>query len=136
MTALTAYLFCGMAAPTTCKGSSSGDGGLIAAGVVVTGAVVATAVAVPLVIHGHHTLKGCVTEGEDGLQIEDTGNQLTYALTGLTPDVKAGDHVSLHGLKIKAPKGSKENPTFNVTKINKDYGPCQAKVATADKPAM
>jgi hypothetical protein len=49
----------------------------------------------------------------------------TYALTGNTAGINAGDLVRLHGTKLKQVKGSAGDRTFTVERISRDYGPCK-----------
>jgi hypothetical protein len=74
----------------------------------------------------HHTIKGCVTNGPDGLEVTNQGDERVYALTGTTASVKVGDIVRVHGSKEKFKKGSTVSREFAVEKINRDYGPCNA----------
>ena len=125
MLALTSYLFCGMAAPQTCNQSSKGPS--IVGPAIGVGAVVAAAVIIPVaIVHSHHTIKGCASTGADGLQVQDPETLKTYKLTGITTGVKEGDLVRLHGQKVKGPKDDKDNRSFVVAKVSKDYGLCSA----------
>ena len=107
----------------TCRNLSIGPSGAEVAGVAVgIGAVVATAVAVE-VHHAHHTLNGCVSNGPGGMQL--TANTKIYMLSGNTANIAAGEHVRLHGTRVKHPKHSSADPVFLVERQNKDYGPCK-----------
>jgi hypothetical protein len=81
--------------------------------------------------HAHHTLKGCVSTGLNGLQLEKDSNKRTYTLAGKTADVRAGDIVRLHGTRVKKHKDNPGNPEFLVEKVTKDYGPCKVLTASA-----
>lgn len=72
------------------------------------------------------SVKGCVTNGANGLELASTGDKLTYELAGDTSGIKAGELVKVKGKK-KHPKGS-ANSTFTVSQLSKDYGPCPAAV--------
>lgn len=78
----------------------------------------------------HHTVKGCVTAGPDGLAVHTEGNGKTYALTGVTANAKVGDVVKLHGSKQKGQKDSAGDQDFKVEKMSRDYGPCQTVLAS------
>jgi hypothetical protein len=97
-----------------------------AVGIVVGSAVAITVVTVILVHNAHPTLKGCVTAGPGGMLMHNDGDQKTYALTGITASLKAGDVVKVKGKKYKKQKDSAGNEEFSVTQIGKDYGPCKA----------
>jgi len=90
------------------------------------GGVAAVAIAVH---HSHHTVKGCVLSGPNGLEVQENSNS-TFELTGLTENVKAGDRYRLHGSKLKKTKHAIGNRTFLVEKIGKDFGPCTVRPQT------
>jgi len=100
-------------------------GQITAAAIGVGGAVVATVVIIE-VHRSHHTLKGCVSGGPNGLQVQAQADMKTYALAGDTANIKVGDLVRFHGTKLKTVKGSAGDRTFTVEKISRDYGPCKA----------
>jgi hypothetical protein len=79
-----------------------------------------------LVHNSHPTLKGCVVAGPGGMLLHNYGDLKTYALTGTTASVRAGDVVKVKGKKYKKQKDSAGNEEFAVTQIGKDYGPCKA----------
>lgn len=74
--------------------------------------------------HKHHTVKGCVSSGANGLQIE-SDDKKTYLLTGNTLNIKTDSVLKLHGTKLGKPKHSPGAETFKVEKIKKDYGSCR-----------
>jgi hypothetical protein len=131
MIALSSLLLCG-AAPVTCKdniGPSTGEVVGIAAGI---GAGVVIGVVVLVEVNkSHHTVKGCVTSGPDGIQVVSDSDKRTYSLVSSPANVKVGDIVKLRGNKEKQPKGSTGNQQFVVEKISKDFGPCKAIPAPA-----
>ena len=90
------------------------------------GGVAAVAIAVN---HSHHTVKGCILSGPNGLEVQENANS-TFELTGLTANVKAGDRYRLHGSKLKKAKHAIGNRTFLVEKVGKDFGPCTLKPQT------
>jgi hypothetical protein len=51
----------------------------------------------------------------------------TYALAGVTENIKVGDLVRFHGSKVRKVKDSTGDQTFAVQKISKDFGPCTVK---------
>jgi hypothetical protein len=86
------------------------------------------AVTIVAVHHSHHTVKGCILSGPNGLEVQENSNT-TFELTGVTANVKVGDSYRLHGSKLKKAKHTPGNRTFVVEKIGKDFGPCPAKTA-------
>ncbi len=113
--------------PTQNTGSiGPNEGALIAAGI---GAVAGVAIITTVVIvevHNHHTVKGCLINGPNGIQIEETQDAKTiYSLQGAPAGLKVGDLVRLNGHRgPKARKG--EVRTFKVTELKKTYGACPA----------
>lgn len=99
------------------------SGGQVAAAAIGVGAAVV--VTVVLINHSHHTMKGCVSSDQNGLQVQTQGDVKTYALGGDTANIKVGDLVRFHGTKAKKVKGSAGNQTFTVEKVSRDYGPCK-----------
>lgn len=129
--ALSSLLLCGATSPSGCTSSPSGTIGPskgevygAAAGIIAV-ALVGTVVLVE-VHKSHHTIKGCVTTGPDGLELRNEGNQKTYALTGVTANVKVGDVIKVHGDKVKNQKDSAGDQDFMVVKMSRDYGACKA----------
>src|ERR1039458_6135365 len=96
--ALASLVCCAAVGPAGCLDgamqSSSGrigpSGAEVTAAAIGAGAVVATVVLIE-VNHSHHTLKGCVSSGQNGLQVQTQGDVKTYALAGDTANIKAGD---------------------------------------------
>jgi hypothetical protein len=129
MVALSSFLLCGFQqSPTSCKSSGSiGPSNAEVIGVAVAvGAVIVVGTVVLVEVHkSHHTIKGCVTAGPNGLQVENDSDKKIYSLTGVPANVKAGDIVKVNGNKEKKAKGSTDNQQFVVAKMSKDYGPCQ-----------
>jgi hypothetical protein len=126
LTGLSAFLLCGASSPTTCKGSigpSNGEVIGIAAGIV-AGLTVGTIVLVE-VHKSHHQIKGCVSSGPNGLEVENDSDHKIYSLTGVSTNVKAGDIVRVKGDKEKQQKGGTANREFKVEKMSRDYGPCK-----------
>lgn len=98
--------------------------------------VVGTTVGITLAVqHSHHTLQGCISSGANGLELRMSDGKV-YTLKGEVADVKAGDRLKIHGSKVKMVKGdSAGGQVFVVEKVNKDYGPCPASLATSPAPA-
>ena len=119
---------------SSCRNVSFGPSGAEVAGVAVgAGAVIATVVAVE-VHHAHHTINGCTSSGPSGMQLQANGGAKTYLLSGNTDHIKAGEHVRLHGAKVKPSRHSHIDPTFLVERENKDYGPCKLSPSKAATP--
>jgi len=136
--ALTSLLSCNLLPLSGCKGTGNfniGPSGGEIAGVIIGAAVIVggtTAILIH-VNHSHHQVKGCVSSGPNGLEVQTTDSK-TWLLTGNTPNVQVGDLIKFHGTKLKRPKHSTGSPTFEVEKISKDYGPCKA--APASKASL
>src|ERR1035438_8528146 len=130
---LGSLLMCGSTAPAGCTSSGSigpTTGEVVGAIVGVAAVIVVGTVVLVEVNKSHHTVKGCVTAGPDGLTVHTEGNGKTYALTGVTANAKVGDVVKLHGSKQKGQKDSAGDQDFKVEKMSRDYGPCQADLAS------
>jgi len=137
---LSLFICCG-ASSGNCNGNNSNFGnigpstGEVVGAAVAVGAVVAvTAVVLVKVDHSHHTIKGCVFSGANGLELRTDDNK-TYALSGTTADLAPGNTVRLHGNRQKPPKGTSGDSSFIVQKMQKNYGPCQALAAAPSAPA-
>lgn len=139
MVSIAALICCVLIGPTGCttafgpvqssSGSLGPTGAQITAAAIGVGAVAVTTVVLIHVHHSHHTLKGCVSSGQNGLQVQAQGDPQTFALAGNTADIKDGDLVRFHGKKEKKVKGSSGNRTFTVERISRDYGPCKVNSA-------
>ena len=132
MAGLTSFLFCGFTAPQTCQPQPqpSHTGAEVAGISILAGVVIGTVILVDR-NHAHHTIKGCVSMSQNGLEVQDDSDKKTYALAGVTTNTKAGDVVRLHGKKEKKAKDSAGDRTFTVEKISKDFGPCKVQLAAA-----
>ena len=97
--------------------------------------VVGTTVGVTLAVqHSHHTLQGCISSGVDGTELR-LGDNKIYTLTGELADVKVGNRLKIHGSRVKGVKGKVAGgQVFVVEKVNKDYGPCPARLVTSSTP--
>jgi hypothetical protein len=88
------------------------------------GAAVAT---VAILVHNsHHTIKGCILSGPNGLEVQNHANAAPFEIIGLTTNLKVGNVYKLHGSKLKK-ANSTGNKTFAVEKVGKDFGPCSIK---------
>jgi len=116
----------GPGSPGSSSGSLPTKGDVIAAGIGVAAVVATITTVVAVDIHNKHTVKGCLVNGPNGLQIQETqDNKNVYSLEGAPPNLKLGDLVRLHG--NRGPKVKKgEVRTFKVVEIKKNYGACPA----------
>jgi hypothetical protein len=90
----------------------------------VVGAVVGVAAVTTLVLYLtlHKTyITGCTQSAEGGSSVTDHDG-LSYLLVDEGSGLKAGKQVKLQGKKRKDKQGKL---TFRVSKVKKDYGPCQ-----------
>jgi hypothetical protein len=131
--ALASLVCCVSVGPTACtnglndKNFSFGPtrGQITAAAVGISAAAAVTVVVIVEVHRSHHTVKGCVSSGPNGFQVQTQDDAKTYALAGNTANITVGDLVRFHGTKEKKVKGSAGDRTFTVEKISRDYGPCK-----------
>jgi hypothetical protein len=135
LAALGSLLLCGANSPSGCTSSSFQVGpskGEVAGVTVAVAAVVVVGVVVLVDVNkSHHTIKGCVTSGANGLELRNVGDRRTYALTNIPASVKVGDVIKLHGTKQKGQKNGMGDQDFRVEKMSRDYGPCRAAFAPA-----
>jgi hypothetical protein len=96
----------------------------IVIGVVV--AIVGVVVLAVVLIHysKERSITGCVVAGGSGMSLADEKDKQTYALSGDTTGVKAGDRMKLRGKLVKS-KGSEQTLTWKTTTVAKDFGICQ-----------
>ena len=127
--ALTSLLSGSFVSLTGCKGQKLDIGpstGEVVGAIVGVVAVVGVTTAVLVhVNHSHHQVKGCVSSGPNGLEVQTEG-KTTWLLTGNTQGVPVGNLVKFHGTKVKRAKGSTGEPTFAVESLRKNYGACKA----------
>lgn len=102
---------------------------VVGGSVAIVGAVAAVAI-VFAVTHDHHTLKGCVSSGPNGPELQ-TSDSKTYSLEGDSSAIKVGDMVKFHGSKVKKAKDSKANQVFFFEEMKKNYGPCHVTAVPA-----
>ena len=101
------------AAQSYCPGCKAG---IIGAAIGVGAAV---GVGIYLIHRGHTSLTGCVDQTDNGLNLTAKDGK-TYALENAPSEVKAHEHLSLRGHKIKATSGR----AFRVDHVSRDYGAC------------
>ena len=75
-----------------------------------------------LVLRSHRTVVGCVEPSSDGIKLMNEKDQRTYALLAENVSLNPGERVVLRGKKSKDDSGK---PTFQVTKLVKEYGSCK-----------
>jgi hypothetical protein len=137
--ALGSLLLCGSTAPTSCQpekiGPSTGE--VVGAAVGIAAVIVVGTVVLVDVHKSHHTIKGCVTNGPNGLEVHNDKDNKTYGLTGVTANVRPGDVIQVHGSKEKNQKDAGGNQDFMVEKMSRDYGPCKVQLAApaTEKPS-
>ncbi|SRR6266849_553639 len=67
------------------------------------------------------SITGCVQSVDGEVSLTDEKDHRPYAITGKSPDLKAGRRVRLRGKKIQ---GNDGRFTFRTKKIDHDYGSC------------
>lgn len=93
----------------------------IAVAVVAIGA--AAGLAIYFAVRPHHqSLTGCAVSGGSGLELQNQGDQQTYALTGEVAAIKPGERIRVSGKKQK--NSASATQQFLVEKLAKDYGSC------------
>jgi hypothetical protein len=99
--------------------------------VALTTAVALLGVGVYFAIRQGHTVRGCVTESANGLDLQMKDGS-TYLLLGATSGIRAGEWVKVTGAKKKRVNGVTDQQSFVVDKIDKldkDYGACSVSPA-------
>jgi preprotein translocase subunit Sss1 len=74
-------------------------------------------------VRHNRSLTGCAVSGASGLQLQNAGDQQSYALIGDVAGIKPGDRVRVSGKKEKGKPGASRQ--FLVEKLGKDYGACK-----------
>jgi hypothetical protein len=100
------------------------------AGTQITAGIVGVSVAVGvlvvfLVIHYKHkrsSVTGCVVSAGNAVSVTDEGDKRTYALSGDTGAVKAGQRMKIEGKRQNERNGTS---SFEVQKVSKVFGACQ-----------
>lgn len=130
--AFSSFLLCGAQAPTQCHESIGPSTGEVVGVAVGVGAVIVVGTVVLVEVNkSHHTIKGCVSTGPNGLEVLNESDKKTYALVGVPANVKVGDIVKVNGNKDRKQKDSAGNQDFVVTKMSKNYGPCKVTQASS-----
>ena len=75
-------------------------------------------------VHHNHSLTGCAVSGANGLELQNKGDQQTYALVGAVNAIKPGERIRVSGKRVKKTPGPP--PQFLVEQLSKDFGPCPA----------
>ena len=120
------FLLTSPTAKGQCYGCTPGNVAKVVGGL--AGGVTVIVFVVYFSAHHGHTLRGCAVSGPDGMELMNEGDQQTYALTGETAVIKAGDRVRVSGKKTK---GDPNHRQFVVKKLSKDYGACRVTPATS-----
>ena len=131
MIALSSFLLCGATAPTNCHESIGPSTGEVVGVAVAIGAAIVVTVVLVERNNSHHTVKGCVTSGPGGIQVQNESDKKIYILASSPANVKVGDRVKLHGKREKQDKATPGTQEFVVEKLSKDYGPCKVAPATS-----
>lgn len=137
--ALASMLFCDAASPAVAEpdGSPQISGSTVVMAGIGAGVVIGTVALIEL-FHRKRTIRGCVTEGPDGLQIVDEKTQVKYILRGNEDSVQPDQTAAIRGRK----KHKKHQLYFLVKKVRGEYGPCgqsasmEAVAARAPAPAL
>ena len=110
--------------------AQTGGGKIVSNGTiagVIVGVVAAVVIVTYVVIHEStkkRSITGCVIPAGNGMSVTDEKDKRSYALSGNTTDVKAGDRVTLQGKRIK-PKDAGKAVAWETKTISKDFGACQ-----------
>jgi hypothetical protein len=137
LAAASSLLLCAANSTSGCNSSGHigpSTGEIVGATVGIAAAVVVGTVVLVEVNKSHHTIKGCVTAGPDGILVHNESDQKIYSLSGVTAEVKVGDVVKVHGSKEKNQKDSSSDIGFVVARMSRDYGPCKAALAAPASP--
>ena len=110
--------------------AQTGGGKIVSNGTiagVILGAVAVVVIVAYVVVHEStqkRSITGCVISAANGMSVTDEKDKRSYALSGNTADVKAGDRVTLQGKRIK-PKHAGKPVAWETKTISKDFGICQ-----------
>ncbi len=107
------------------SGSTSGGYGSGAAIGIGVGAAAGVGI-LYLALHNKGSVVGCVEPSGDGIKLMNEKDKNTYALVGGGSSLKSGDRVELKGTRGKDKSGKR---TFQVQKLARNYGPCNAEPA-------
>jgi hypothetical protein len=109
------------------EGLGSGAKTTLIVAVLVT-AVALIGVGVYFAVRQGHTVKGCVADGANGLDLQTESGQ-SFVLLGATTGLKAGERVKVTGARKKRVNGVTDKQSFIVDKLDKDYGACAVSAA-------
>ena len=109
----------GMGTGSAAPGYGYGSGKAIGIGV---GAAAGAGV-LYLALRHRGSMTGCVQGGDDALIVVDDKNHQTYSLLNSGADLKSGERVQLKGKRSKDGHGAQ---TFEVSKVVKNLGACNA----------
>ncbi len=73
-------------------------------------------------VHHNRSLTGCAVSAGGGLELQNKGDQQTYALVGAVSAIKPGERIRVSGKIVKKSPGPAQQ--FLVDHMAKDYGPC------------
>lgn len=90
-------------------------------GIAVAAVAVVVIVAVLATRHKSQKITGCISSGANGMSVTDEKDNRSYALSGSTAGVKAGDRVTLEGKR----KATGKVVTFEAHRVTKDFGACR-----------
>jgi hypothetical protein len=88
-----------------------------------TGAVALIGAGIYLAIRHGHSVKGCVSDGPHGLQLNAQDGQ-SLLLLGATNDIKAGHLIKVTASRKAKVSGVSDEPSYIGDKLDKDYGAC------------
>jgi hypothetical protein len=74
-------------------------------------------------VHHGHSLTGCAVSTADGIELQNEGDQLSYALVGEVAGIRSGERIRVSGKPEKKSVGPDRH--FIVEKLNKDFGSCK-----------
>lgn len=116
--ALASFLLCETVSPRP-SAAEPQEGAAVVVGIG-AGVVIGTVALVEL-FHHKRTIRGCITEGPDGLQIEDEADHSVYLLRGKrAEEARPGLAAAVRGKKKK----KKHELLFEVKNVRAEYGPC------------
>jgi len=130
---LTKVAVCALLVTTTrmarAQSYGCGCGGeIVGIGVGIAAGGAALGIGIYYAAHHAHSLSCCAVSGPSGLELQNRGDQQTYALVGEIAGIKPGNQVRVSGKKEK--KKASAPQQFLVEKLSKDFGLCKAPPAT------
>ncbi len=125
MVAVCALLVSTTGTATAQIGVTRTQAGWIGVGVAAIGAGIG--IGIFYAVHHGHSIDGCALSGPNGLELQNRGDQQTYALIREVAGIKPGDRVRVSGKKEKKKAGAPQQ--FLVEKLSKDFGYCKVQSA-------